>query len=100
MKSVRFTKAAEEEIEAIGDYIAETNPMRAVDFVRALRGKCLDLADMAERFQLVARYADAGVRRRVHGDYLILYRVESRSIEILHVLHGAMDVQAFLEADL
>ena len=34
--------------------------------------------------------------RRVHGRYLIFYRVNKDRITILHVLNGAMDVEALL----
>lgn len=47
---VHLTAEAERDLEAIGDYIARDNPGRALGFVRELRGKCLGLADMAERF--------------------------------------------------
>jgi toxin ParE1/3/4 len=96
---VRILPAAESELEAIGDYIARDNPRRAVSFVRELRDKCLNLADMALAFPLVLRYEDRGVRHRVHGNYQIFYRVVSEPaerIDIIHVLHGARDFAAIL----
>ncbi|MEF3365520.1 type II toxin-antitoxin system RelE/ParE family toxin [Methylocystis sp. 9N] len=36
------------------------------------------------------------MRRRVHGDYLIFYRIQPSAVEILHVLHGAMDYERLL----
>lgn len=51
---------------------------------------------MSLRFPLVARYADSGLRQRVHGNYLIFYRVGPEDIEVVHVLHGAMDYEALL----
>lgn len=88
---VRFTAEAEADLERIGDYIARDNPPRAVTFVRELRAACLGLADFPERFPLVPHYADKGIRQRVHGSYLIFYRVEADSVTVLHVRHGAMD---------
>ena len=41
------------------------------------------------------RYAASGVRRRVHGNYLIVYRVQDRRV-VLHILHGARDYAAVL----
>ncbi|WP_202314807.1 type II toxin-antitoxin system RelE/ParE family toxin [Mesorhizobium sp. L-8-10] len=38
----------------------------------------------------------AGHRRRVHGNYLIFYRASGENVEILHVLHGAMDYERIL----
>ncbi|MDR6449622.1 plasmid stabilization system protein ParE [Paraburkholderia terricola] len=91
---VRILPAAEAELEAIGDYIARDNPLRAVSFVRELRDRCMGLADMPLAFPLVPRYEDRGVRHRVHGNYQIFYRVvgqPAERIDVIHVLHSARD---------
>ena len=93
---VEFTAAAEADLEAIGDYIARDNPVRALSFVRELIGSCAELAEMPEAWPIVPRYEHHGIRRRVHGRYLIFYRVGPDRITILHVLNGAMDVEALL----
>jgi toxin ParE1/3/4 len=37
--------------------------------------------------------------RRVHGDYLIFYRIGDSGIEVLRVLHGAQDYERVLFGD-
>lgn len=93
---VRLSAEAEQDLERIADYIALDNPVRAVSFLQELRGKCLALADMPERFPLVPRYEASGVRRRAHGNYLIFYRVEPEKVVVIHILHGAQDYAAIL----
>jgi toxin ParE1/3/4 len=93
---VDLTAAAEADLEAIGDYIAQDNPIRALSFVRELFRNCTELADMSEAWPIVPRYESHGVRRRVHGRYLIFFRVEADRIVVLHVLNGAMDIEAIL----
>ena len=93
---VVFAHAAEAELETIGDHIALSNPARAVRFVQELRGKCMSLADLPHGFPLLPHRPASGIRRRIHGNYLIFYRVEADAIEILHVLHGAMDYGSIL----
>ena len=93
---VELTAAAEADLGAIGDYIAQDNPARALSFVRELSRSCLELAEMPEAWPIIPRYEHHGVRRRVHGRYLIFYRVAEGRITILHVLNGAMDVEAIL----
>ena len=88
---VRLTTEAEHDLESIADRIALDNPDRALGFVRELRDCCLALARFPERFSLVPRYEGSGVRHRVHGNYLIFYRVENDAVVVIHVLHGAMD---------
>ena len=97
--SVRLTAAAESDLERIGDYIARDNPRRALAFVLELREACMSLAAMPLAFALVPRYEPHGVRRRVHGNYLIFYRVDAGRVTVLHVLHGAMDYAAILFDD-
>lgn len=97
--TVDFTAAAEADLEAIADYIARDNPVRALSFVRELVERCLSLAEMPEAFPVVSRYQHHGIRRRVHGRYLIFYRAQGDRITILHILNGAMDVEALLFPD-
>ena len=93
---VDITSTAEADLESIADYIARDNPVRAVSFVREIYERCLDIAEMPEAWPVVPRYEHHGIRRRVHGRYLIFYRVGKDRITILHVLNGAMDVEAIL----
>jgi len=93
---VQFSHEAERDLEQIADYIARDNPRRALSFVQELRVSCEDLASMPNGFPLVPRYEQHGIRRRVHGNYLIFYRVEAEQAVIVHVLHGATDYAAIL----
>lgn len=93
---VALTAEAERQLEEIGDRIARDNPERAISFVLELRAKCLGLADFPERFPLVSRYEDRGIRHRVHGNYLIFYRVEADQVVVIHILHGATDYAALI----
>jgi plasmid stabilization system protein ParE len=93
---VDITSAAEADLEAIADYIARDNPVRVMSFVRELYERCLDVAQMPEAWPIVPRYEHHRIRRRVHGRYLIFYRIGDDRITILHVLNGAMNVEAIL----
>lgn len=96
---VEITAEAERDLEAIGDHIARDNPARAITFLRELRAKCLALGELPYGFPLVRRYEDLGVRRRLHGNYLIFYRAEAERVVVVHILHGAMDYAPILFAD-
>lgn len=93
---VVISDEAEADLERIADHIAENNPARALSFVKELRSRCESLADMAEAFPLVPRFGRANVRRRIYGSYLIFYRVTGLQIEVLHILHGAMNYEPLL----
>jgi toxin ParE1/3/4 len=93
---VRITAEAEGDLEGIAGHIAQDSPARAISFIHEIRDACFGLADMPLAFQLVPRYEHLGVRRRVHGNYLIFYRLQRDQVVILHVLHGAMDYARLL----
>lgn len=85
---------AQSDLEAIGDYIAAGNPARAESFIEELIGRCLTLSEQPERFPLAERLAQTGVRKMVHGNYLIFYRVYPDRVTIARILHGATDYEA------
>lgn len=96
---VEFSNEAEGDLEQIGDFIARDNPLRAYSFIRELRISCDTLAQMTESFPVMPRYEQQGYRRRVHGNYLIFYRVDDDRVSIIRILHGAMDYAALLGED-
>jgi toxin ParE1/3/4 len=93
---VVITSAAEADLEAIGDWIGEDNPARALTFVQELRHRCETLIDAPRGYALIPRFEHLGVRRRPYRDYLIFYRIVGATIEVLHVLHGARSYEAIL----
>lgn len=72
---VILAQAAIDDLIAIGRYIAKDSPVRAETFVDELERKCLELADAPRAFPLVPHRKNKDVRRRVHGNCLIFYRV-------------------------
>jgi toxin ParE1/3/4 len=86
-----FTRRAEDDLEAIGDYIALDNPVRAVSFVQEIRARCESILDAPKGYPLVPRYG-AGVRKVAFGRYLILYTLNNaEEVIILHIPAAAQD---------
>jgi len=96
---VELAAEANRDLEEIANLIAHDNPPRALTFVRELRAACLGLATFPDRFPLVPRYEASGIRHRVHGNYLIFYRVEQARVVVIHIRHGAMDYAGLLGED-
>ena len=93
---VVITAAAKADLISIGDFIRPHNPKRAATFVDELLNRCLALADMPRAYPLVPRYEQWSIRRCVHHDYLIFYRVQEASVEVIRILNGAQDYEALL----
>ncbi len=50
----------------IAEFVAQTNPSRAVSVLIDLRRQCARLREMPRRFPLVPRFEASGIRRCVH----------------------------------
>jgi plasmid stabilization system protein ParE len=87
---------AETDLERIAEQIAIESPRRALTFVKELRACCERISTFPRSFPLVSSQKYSGIRRRVHGNYLIFFRVGPDVIEIIHVLHDAMDYEKLL----
>ena len=76
---VKITEAAEEDLEAIGDYIANDlkNPMAALRMIRELRAKINTLKVQPKRHALDSDEALAGmgIHRQYCKNYKIFYIV-------------------------
>jgi plasmid stabilization system protein ParE len=87
---------AEADLERIADHIAKDSPLRALSFVTELRERFERLVEASNGVPLVPRYEHKGVRRRPHGAYLIFYRAGPETIEVIHIVHGAMNYEPIL----
>ena len=91
---LRISEQARSDLRAIGDFIAEDDPRRALSFVDELEDRCRQLTEKPLIWPRVDRFPE--VRRRLHKRYLILYRVVSDEVEVLHVVHGARNYASLL----
>lgn len=93
---VVVTDGAKADLVEIGEFIRPHNPTRAATFVDELLDRCAALADMPRAYPLVPRYEHHGIRRCVHRDYLIFYRVVEDLVEVIHIMHGARNYEVLL----
>lgn len=93
---VSLTREARNDLEGIADHIAADSPRRARSFVSELVEAARGIGRTPRAYPVVPRYAGVEIRRRVHGAYLIFYRVDVEVVTILHILHGARDYEALL----
>ncbi len=88
MSAYRVRPKALEDLEAIGDYIASDNPIRAVSFIDDMK----DLFSRVARQPRIYRRRDdlaKGLRQAVRGRYLILFTEDPEGVVIERVIHGA-----------
>jgi toxin ParE1/3/4 len=86
-----ITPLAEQDLEAIADYIAADNPGRAVTFVRELRAQCQRIALNPPGYRLRPELGD-GIRSCAYGNYVIFFVARPDEATIVRILHGARDL--------
>ena len=88
---VHLLPEAEKDLTDIHNYIAASDERRAEAFLLDLYRKIGTLAHMPDAHPLIGR---GDIRRRLHGRYLILYRLDHlrHRVTVNRVLHSARDL--------
>ena len=93
MTQLQFSPAAEDDLEAIADYIAQDSPANAIRFIDELRVQSQRLAKAPMAY--VARpELGEGLRSCAHGRHVIFFGTRATVVRIERILHGAGDLPA------
>lgn len=92
MVKVIIQPSAERNLEEIGDYIANDNPLRAVSFIEELRSVCKGLEAFPKRYPIDH---EAGNERRLmpYRGYRVFYEYDERQdiVYVLCIMEGHKD---------
>jgi toxin ParE1/3/4 len=92
MYKLRISPEAKADLDSIWDYIAEDSPVEATNFILKVLNKCELLTE--QPYMGPARdFIRKGLRIHPVDDYVVLYRVHDKTVEIVHVFHGSRDYQ-------
>ncbi len=92
MPRYQISPLAEQDLEAIGDFIAQDNPHRAITFIVELRNQCARIATNPKACRLRPELGK-DIRSLAYGNYVIFFQETPDALCIVRVLHGAMDIQ-------
>lgn len=92
MARYRISPLAEQDLEAIGDFIAQDNPHRAITFIVELRNQCSKIAANPKACRLRPELG-TNIRSFAYGNYVIFFQENPDTICIVRMLHGAMDIE-------
>jgi len=92
MAHIVWRQAAIDDLDAIYDYIAEDNPVRAASFAEELTAKAKLLSENPNVGEAKLP-ALPSVRVFPHKNYLFLFKplTDPKGIELLRIIHGAQD---------
>jgi plasmid stabilization system protein ParE len=91
-----LTPAARADLFEIDDYLRQESPPAAARVRAELRAAMRKLAGYPGIGHLRADLAEEPLRFWPVYSYLIIYRAETRPLQILRVLHGSRDVRKLL----
>lgn len=94
-----LTAAARADLSEIAAFIRDDSPDAARRVVQSLQSAMGKLAERPGMGHVREDLAQTSLRFWPVYSYLIIYRPESRPIQILRVLHAARDVRVILEDD-
>lgn len=85
---LRWTKRAEADLEAIGDYIAADDPVAAERWISKLLGRATLAAAVPFSGRVVPEFGLDEVREVFVRTYRIVYRIRGKEVHVLTVFEG------------
>lgn len=96
MNNIEFSPAAEADIDAIWDYSASEWGWDQADlYVDSIRDACEDLAS-GRRFGRKIDDIRQGYQKYAVGQHFVFFRQKDQGIEVIRLLHKAMDAERHL----
>ena len=95
---LEFSRFVESDLEAIGDYIAQDNPKRAVSFIREMRERIRAVGENPLIYRVRPEIGEVA-RMAVVGRYVILFRIVGEIVRIERAVYGGRDLLTLLEEE-
>jgi addiction module RelE/StbE family toxin len=89
---VHWTNTAEGHLDAIFNYIAQNSPEYAKCMVDRITRRSQQIAEYPLSGRRVSEYDFNQIREVIEGSYRIIYHIKSDQVDVLAVIHGAMNI--------
>ena len=89
---VHWTNTAEGHLDAIYTYIALDSPEYAKRMIDRLTRRSQQIAAFPLSGRRVPEYDADQIREVIEGPYRIIYHIKPDQVDVVAVIHGAMDV--------
>jgi addiction module RelE/StbE family toxin len=89
---VHWTDTAQEHLDAIHAYIAQDSPEYAKRMVDRLTRRSQQIAGFPLSGRRVPEYDADQIREVIEGAYRIIYHIKAEQIDVLAMVHAAMNV--------
>lgn len=89
---VYWTRNAEDHLDAIYTYIAQSSSTYALRTVDKITRRSQQIGMFPKSGRRVPEYDVDQVREVIEGNYRIIYHIKPDQIDVIAVIHGAMNV--------
>jgi toxin ParE1/3/4 len=89
---VHGTNPAERHLDAIFNHIAQNSQEYAKRMVDRLTRRSKQIAEYPLSSRKVPEYDSNQIREVIEGPYRIIYYIKSDQVDVLAVIHGAMNI--------
>jgi addiction module RelE/StbE family toxin len=89
---VHWTDTAQRHLDSIYNYIAQNSTEYAKRMVDRLTRRSQQISSHPLSGRIVPEYEMDQIREVIEGPYRIIYYIKTDQIDILAVIHGAMDI--------
>ena len=89
---VHWTDTAEKHLDTIYSYIAQNSPEYAKRMVDRLTRRSQQISAYPLSGRIVPEYEIDTIREVIEGPYRIIYHIKPDQIDVLAVIHGAMNI--------
>lgn len=96
---VHWTNTAQAHLHAIHAYIAQDSSSYAQRMVDRLTRRSQQIAKYPFSGRQVPEYEADHLREVIEGPYRIIYFIKTDQIEVIAVIHAAMDIVPAMEAE-
>ena len=96
---VHWTDTAEGHLDAIYAYIVQDSPEYATRMVDRITRRSQQIAKFPFSGRRVPEYDVDQIREVIEGPYRIIYHIKPDQIDVVAVIHGAMDALHSSEED-
>jgi toxin ParE1/3/4 len=90
---------AEEDLAAIYEYIAQSNPQRAIEYLRRLRLRCEALTNFPERGRARDDLMPGARMLPFDRSAVIIYRIEGDVVRIIDIFYRGRNYEAILRGE-
>lgn len=99
MRRLVISDSAQEDFEAIAEYIAEESGHRdaAEHLIEKLYFRCERLARLPGTLGTARQELDAELRSVPESGYIIFFRYQDNTLTIVNILHGSRDIIAYYD---